>query len=125
MTDMLQKGLELLQQMQNKFASVEVSYQRDVETITVNATLGETMYDIEDECGITVKTQIMDFLIASEDLILAGGRTEPKVGDCVRYTRPNRTDVYEVMSLGAESHFRYCDPYNLTLRIHTKLINAE
>ncbi len=125
MTDMLRDGLEWLRRKQSEFASIEVAYWRDVESITVNATLGETSYEIEDEYGITVKTQLMDFLIASEDLTLGGARTEPKVGDCIRVAREARIDVYEVMTLGAESCYRYSDPHNITLRIHTKLIDAE
>ncbi len=66
-----------------------------------------------------------DFLVRTEDLVLAEELTLPERGDRVREVGGGKVFVYEVMAPGKEPHFRYSDPYRKTLRIHTKQVDVE
>ena len=56
--------------------------------------------------------------------MLDGAQTLPERGDEILEKRNGVTYVYEVMELGAEQHYRFCDPAGKTLRIHTKHVET-
>jgi hypothetical protein len=125
MTNLLQQGSDWLESKRNQYLSQPVVYLRGVSTITVNATLGKTEYEVDDDYGLRVKAEVMDFLILADELVLDGEKTLPKAGDQIRMNRGDQIIVFEVMALSGQGCWRYSDSFGKTLRIHTKQIGAE
>ena len=125
MADMLEHGASWLDDQRHQHMTRSVSYARASSTVEVQATIGRTEFEQADEFGIVTKTESRDYLIRTADLVLDGQPTLPKRGDQIREADGDTTFVYEVLSPGDESVFRYSDPYRKALRIHTKHIATE
>ncbi|MBN2377055.1 MAG: hypothetical protein JXD22_11680 [Sedimentisphaerales bacterium] len=124
MTDLLKTGSDWLGSMMKTHASQSVVYWRDVNSVTVDATLGRTFYDDVDGNGFAVKSHTTDFIIDTDDLLLNSVKIEPEVGDLIKVTRADRVDVFEVSRL-SDSCWNYSDAYAQFFRIHTRLIDTE
>lgn len=125
MRNMLEKASNWLEDMRDRHATVEVEYVRDAEKVAVQATIGRTVFEVDNGRGVLEKIESRDFLILTGELILGGNPVLPERGDRVRETKDGTVHVYEVMAPGKEPHYRYSDPYRKTLRIHTKHVDTE
>lgn len=133
MGDLLKTGLIWLEGQRKSHMASPVTYCRPSagsgqaadDEVELFATIGKTNYEVEDESGFVVQAHATDFLIAAADLVLAGEKTLPEPGDRIKVAGESETVIYEVMRLGGESHYRFCDPHRNTLRIHTKQIETE
>jgi hypothetical protein len=69
----------------------------------------------------------LDFIIASADLFFSyGDLITPERGDLIYLERaPYDVQTFEVSPYGSEPAWRYTDPYQTMLRIHTKEIDLE
>jgi len=120
MTDLLETASNWLEDQRTKHATRTVTYRRGNDTVQVLASIGRTVFEIDDDYGVLKKIESRDFLILAADLVLAGVTVIPQRGDEIEETQGTVTFTYEVMAPGKEPHFRYSDPYRMTLRIHTK-----
>jgi len=125
MADILETGSNWLQSQRKKHATRQVTYRRGVDSVSVQATVGRTVFEQDDGSGVIVRTEIRDYLIDTVDLVLAGQPALPERGDRIEETVGGKKFTYEVMPLGTEPHWRYSDPYRKTLRVHTKHIATE
>jgi len=115
--DLLRQGSQWLEQQRTAHCSSQVTYRRDATELQVNATFSRTEYEVEDEYGLRVGAQVMDFLILAEVFPF----DEPEAGDQIIADGV----VYEVMKLASQGHWRWSDPYRTTMRIHTKQVGTE
>ena len=126
MTDLLKTGSDWLEDMRDTHATTSVEYCRDGDSVQVSATVGRTIFRINDAYGGDVRHVSRDYLILAADLVLAGSQTLPQQGDRIKEAVGDKVYVYEVMSPGGnEPDWRYCDAYRKTLRIHTKHVATE
>jgi len=125
MPDMLEQASNWLEDQRTEHASRTVTYERGAASVALAASIGRTIFDIDNGFGVVERTESRDFLVFAADLLLAGISVLPERGDRVRETQGTTTYVYEVMAPGKEPHYRYSDPYRKTLRIHTKHISTE
>ena len=125
MTDILERGSNWLEDQRVAHASRPVEYQRGQSSVEVPASIGRTVFEIDDGVGILERTESRDFLIPAAELVLDGAPALPERGDRIRETIGTVTFVYEVMAPGKEPPWRYSDAYRRTLRIHTKLVGTE
>ena len=125
MSDMLKEGSDWLEEKRTEHASRAVTYHRGLFDVAVQATIGKTVFEIDDGTGILEKVESRDFLILAEDLVLNTVRTLPKRGDRIRETDDDTVYVYEVLAPGREPHYRFSDANRKTLRVHTKQIDTE
>lgn len=125
MSDLLDTGLSWLEDQRKRFLSRTVTYRRGNSTVDVQATIGQTIFRLDDGYGAIVRTESRDFLIATADLVLDSAAVLPERGDKIRETVGDEVFVYEVLAPGDEPHFKYSDPYRRTLRIHTKFNGVE
>ena len=116
MTDLLRQGSQWLEDMRTAHVSSPVEYRRDAQVLTVNATFGQTSFEVADESGLTVGSHVWDFLILAEELGF-----DPEPGDVIAANGRQ----YEVMNLSGEGCWRWSDPYRQTYRIHTKDIGVD
>ena len=124
MTDLLQSGSDWLEARRHEHLSHPVVYCRRPESVEVNATVGQTTFEVEREFGVE-KVESRDFLIRAEDLVLGGQPAEPRRGDRIKETLGGQVVVFEVMAPGDEPPWRYSDPGRKTLRVHTKEVGTE
>lgn len=125
MPDLLEQSSAWLEQQRKLHRSKLVTYQRGVQSVPVLATVGRTMFELDDGGGALLKVESRDYLITAADLVLSGSVVLPETGDTIREEQDGHTFIYMVSSPGQEPHFRYSDPYRRTLRVHTKQIDLE
>ena len=125
MPDLLDQSSSWLEDQRQKFMSRPVIYQRGTYTVEVPATIGRTVFDLDDGAGAILRVEARDYLIRAAHLVLDGATELPKRGDQIHEMQDGVIFIYEVMGPGDEPHFRYSDPYRRTLRIHTKQVDTE
>ena len=125
MTDLLEQGSAWLEQQRVEHMSKTVSYHRGADSVEVQATIGRTVFEIDDGSGILERIESRDFLVLAADLVLAGVVTLPQRCDRIKEISGDKGYVYEVLAPGKEPHYRFSDPYRKTLRIHTKHVDTE
>lgn len=125
MANLLQRGSDWLQQMRHKHAVGLITYQRGGDSVELEATVGRTVFEVDDGTGLIVKTESRDYLIRAADLVLAGSVAVPQRGDRIREVAGDQVLIYEVLSPGNEPEWRWSDPYRKTLRVHTKQVDVE
>ena len=79
-----------------------VEYCRGAESVSVQATIGRTVFEVDDASGLLEKWESRDFLIAAAELVLAGAQVLPQRGDRIRETGGGKVYVYEAMAPGRE-----------------------
>ena len=124
MADLLEKASDWLGGMRQAHLSRPVTYRRGEDSIEVAATVGKTVFEIDDGYGAIERFESRDFLIAAADLALNGEPVEPQAGDIIAETVGGGTLVYEVLAPGKEPCWRWSDPYRRTLRVHTKQVHV-
>ncbi len=127
MADLFQKASAWLEDQRTKFLTQTVVYQRppSPDTVEVAATIGTTVFQIDDGGGGLLRIESRDYLIRAADLVLGGLQVHPKRGDRIRETSGAQVIVYEVLGPGDEPCWRWSDAYRQTLRIHTKQVDTE
>ena len=125
MSDLLRDGQNWLAAKLTKHASRTVVYRRGELGVELVATTGRSMYDQDDGEGIITRSQVRDFLIDTNLLLLSIIGSLPRRGDQVIEIDGDKTFIFEVMSLGGDPPWRYSDPFRLKLRIHTKQIDSQ
>jgi len=123
--DLLQKASAWLEDQRTKFLTQSVVYQRGTDTVQVPATIGQTVFQIDDGAGALLRIESRDYLIRAVDLVLGDNAILPKRGDRIRETSGTQVIVYEVVGPGDEPCWRWSDAYRQTLRIHTKQVDTE
>jgi len=124
MVDILKNALSWLESQRKKHLTSLVLYKKGNgggASFTVPATIGKTIFSIEDDYGRIVHYESRDYLISSADLLINGIIITPQKGDEVI----DDGFIYEVMAPANEPEWRYSDTYRNTLRIHTKLTGKE
>jgi len=125
MTDILEDGIEHLEEFRHLQRTIPILYIRDAVTINLSGTVGRTPFEASDEFSVREKTETRDFLFRVSDLSSLVTPARPNKGDRIHEPRGATTYIYEVAAPGLHPSFRYSDVYRLTWRIHTKFIGTE
>jgi len=123
--DLLEQSSAWLEDQREKFMSRTVIYQRGADTVEVTATIGQTVFAVDNGEGAALQVESRDYLIRAAHLVLDGGPVLPRRGDRIQELQDGVMFTYEIMAPGDEPVWRYSDPYRRTLRIHTKQIDVE
>ena len=125
MADLLEQASAWLDQQRVQHMSKTVSYHRGENSVDVQATIGRTVFEVDDGMGLLERIESRDFLILAGDLVLSGEAAMPLRGDRIKETSGDKVYVYEVLAPGKEPHYRFSDLYRQTLRIHSKQVDTE
>ncbi len=117
MANLLKTGSDWLESMREAHCSSPVAYRRGVDSHDLNATYGQTEYEVDDGDGATINTYVVDFLVLASALPF----DEPEIGDQV--VADGR--VYEVLPVSGQGCWRWSDRFSKTMRIHTKDLGPE
>jgi hypothetical protein len=123
--DLLEQAAGWLDGMRVAHLSRPVQYCRGGDVVHVAATVGKTVFEIDDGYGAVERFESRDFLIRTADLVLGDAQTLPQPGDRIKETAGAKLVVYEVMAPGKEPCWRWSDPYRGTLRVHSKQVDEE
>ena len=124
MTDLLEQASSWLDEQRIQYMSKLVSYHRGETSIDVLATIGRTVFEVDDGTGILEKIESRDFLIVAAQLAFGSEPTLPQQGDRIKEISGDKVYVYEVLAPGKEPCYRFSDQYRNTLRIHTKQVDS-
>lgn len=126
MPDLLRDGQAWLANQLHEHVATVVTYRRGAEGVTVRATIGRTLLQVDDGYGgARMEWTDRDYLIRAADLALGGSPAQPQRGDQIREVVGAQTLVYEVLAPGSEPPWRWADPHRQVVRIHTKQIATE
>lgn len=117
MPDLLERASAWLEDQRTRHLTRTVTYRRGAASSPVAATVGKTVFDLDDGGGAVLRVEARDYLILAADLSLG----TPQGGDRI----VDQGVVYEVARFGGEPAWRYSDLYRRTLRIHTKQVDVE
>ena len=125
MADLLEQSSAWLDGQNVKHRSRLVTYQRVDDTVEVHATIGKTVFEVDDAFEVIERVESRDFLLPAAELVLDGKQVLPERGDRIRETQDDKVYVYEVLAPGRAPHWKFSDDYRRTLRIHTKHVATE
>ena len=108
---MIKTGMDALRAAQIDALATDAVYRRGADERSVKAVLGRTVFRSQNDYGAWVRTESRDFIVTAEQLDI-----EPQAGDEIVY----QGDVYEVLAPNGEPVWRWSDPQQTALRIHTK-----
>jgi hypothetical protein len=99
---------------------------RDYASEVVTATFGAKLLQLDDGSGgIRVEYTDLDFCIPADQLDFGAGRFTPERGDLIDVTMPYDTQTFEVFPFGSDPPWRWSDPHQSMVRVHTKHIDTE
>lgn len=113
----MQGAVKWLDSQRKAHLSVPVTYRRGESSCELSATVGRTVFRIEDEYRRIIRYESRDYLISVADLIIDGTAIQPESGDQII----ENGFIYEVMAPANEPEWRYSDSCREIFRIHTKL----
>jgi hypothetical protein len=125
MANLFETGAAFLADQLKEHGSQTVTYTRGADSVEVQAVVGRKDVLVETSAGALERHEQWDFLVAGTDLVLADNVTLPERGDRIKLPRANHTDLFEVMPLAGEDHWRWSDGFERLLRIHTKFVGTE
>lgn len=107
-------------------AASTVTYRRGEFQSDISVTFGSRNAAEEYHANtIRVGTQIRDFIIAPENLIIDGAATEPLSGDEVEVVDGETTLTYRVLALAEGPAWEWDNDYRKLMVVHTKLIGED
>lgn len=135
--NLLRTGLAWLTGQLKTNASEAIVYARGYDSVECRATLGSKLLKLDDGMGgFRMEWTDLDFLIPAADLNFDGFPVIPERGDLVHLTvapmNPSFNDgmdnvqTFEVVPYGGtEAVWRWADPHQSMMRVHTKYIDTE
>jgi len=121
MPNLLAEAAAMVSANRHEHLTSEVSFERGGEAVTVQATVGETVFRLDNGAGGTIRYVSRDYLVRSQDLVIGGVVVEPRRGDRIVHAIGGDHKRHEVLGPGGdEPDWRYSDPSHLTIRLHTR-----
>lgn len=111
MPNVLNRGAAWLASKRTAHATEAVEYRSGATTAPVQATIGKSLFRINDEAGASLVVRTVDFLVAAADL-----PDDPQPGDSIVHAGRE----FEVRQPGGEPCWRWSDSFGRTRRIHTQ-----
>jgi hypothetical protein len=123
MSDLLASGLAWHAAQLKSFASRAVTYSRGSQSLSVQATVGRSDYDVASGDAGFQRVVTRDYLIALADLASLAGGGEPKRGDRIIETIAGVARTFEVAAPGdGVQCFAFSDTDGNVVRVHTKRV---
>lgn len=124
MDDLITTATAWLDDQRHRHLTHDVVYARGVFQAAIRASVGQSVFEQQDEFGRLHRIETRDYIIRANDLIIAGKKTEPVAGDNIIDSSSGEALIYQVASINTEPPFRYADPHRKTLRVHTKYVGT-
>lgn len=125
MSDLLDEGVSWLSATRKTGMSRTVVYTRCGATVSLAAMIGSTTAEVPDNSGGLIRVESVDFVVKTSDLVLGGNAIRPQSGDTITTQHNGKDCTYEVLDLGGGTCWRWHDPFQDSIRIHSKKIEVE
>jgi hypothetical protein len=122
--DLINGALQWLDGMRHAYATRPVTYIRGPDSITIQATVGRSVFHVLSGEGTAETVERRDYIVRAADLVFGGAVTLPENGDRISETVGTQVQEYEVVETGQEPHYRKVDPDGTALRVHTALVKV-
>jgi hypothetical protein len=119
MTDLLQSASTWISGQLKEHVSQTVTFRRGTQTVSVQATIGNTLFESHGELGPSVQIKTRDYLIETDDLVLGGVAVLPQRDDIIVDASG---DEYTILPTDDGVYWRDSDPYRVRIRVHTKQV---
>lgn len=121
MADLIRTGAAWLTDQLKAAAGSTVAYVRGVNTATLTATVGRSMFESQSQSGVIEQWEARDFIIKTDELPYG----EPQRGDKIYEQFGTVSNIYEVATPRGVPLWHYADPFQTSVRVHTKRIEAD
>lgn len=120
--DLLQRGSRMIERVRTDALSHDLLYVRasDGVILSITGTVDTIDTDLLSEDQLRIADRMRDFLLARSDLVYASDPFLPTPGDVIRETIDGVQVAYELVNTETEPCYRFDDPLNLRLRVHTR-----
>ena len=125
MGNVLATASDWLARMRKAHAATAVVYRRGEDAIQIDVQKLSVNVELDRGDGVVIEAQRMDWVVAVEDLVFGGRKARPLEGDRIEHWMGSTKNIYEVMPLGTDSHYRPLGPYGNAWRVHSKLVKTE
>jgi len=124
--DLLAAGAAWLAGQLKANGSQTVVYRSGAHSVSLQATFDSQLLRIADgQANTRVERADADWILTAADLNFGSGAVVPVDGDTIQATFGGETKTFKVMKVGGvEPSWRYCDPFQTMLRIHTKYVSG-
>jgi hypothetical protein len=121
MADLIRTGAAWLTDQLKAAAGTTVSYVRGANTATLTATVGRSMFESQGQSGVIEQWEARDFIIKTDELPYG----EPQRGDKIYEQFGTVSNIYEVATPRGVPLWHYADPFQTSVRVHTKRIESD
>lgn len=123
--DLLERASSWLETQRQRHLSRAVRYQRGNQCVEVPASVGKSLFELDDGAGGVLRIESRDYLVAAADLQFAGHVVVPQAGDRILDQVGEQQLVCEVTVPDRRPVYSYTDGYRRTLRVHTQVIQSQ
>lgn len=116
MADMLQVATGWLSDVFQESVARNITYTRGAYSVAFAATLGRTLFNLQDQSGLRMQWGDRDYIFPAALLILNSASVKPAVGDRIADSVDGAT--YEVRAPQGEATYRNSDAGGIDLRVH-------
>lgn len=120
MADLIRSGAAWLADQLKSNAGASVEYRRGNATATVTAVVGRSVFESQDQSGVSETWESRDYIIKAIDF----PHSEPLRGDRIVETLDGVSVVFEVVSPRGVPLFHHGDPFHQTIRVHTSRVGV-
>lgn len=120
MADVIRSGAAWLADQLKANAGATVEYRRGAASANVTAVVGRSVFESQDQSGVTESWESRDYIIKTADFPHA----EPMRGDRIVETLGEQAIAFEVVSPRGVPLFHHGDPFHSTIRVHTKRVGV-
>lgn len=124
MADLFSGATTLLSDSLKANAGKTATYSRGGMSASLTVTMQTPVFEDDTDFG-RITSEIKDFIIQADDLIIGGLTVQPERGDTITVSINSEDRVYEVVGLQGEPPWRYSDPYNVMIRVHATRVRVR
>ncbi len=122
MRTLFERGTRLVARASARAAGGKIIYKRGDDRVWIDATYGQTEFQVEENGGVRLEHTDRDFIFPSASLVLGGSLATPQRGDRIRIVANGHIDGedFEVLAPGGAQPYRLCDAAGAMIRVHAK-----
>lgn len=120
MSDMIAKASKWLESGRHVNLTEAINYEGEGETLSIQATIEEAEYEVEDQSGAITKIEATAFLMRFSDVTVT-----PQQGHKIKRSLNGTTQIYEVNAPADIPVWQWAEVSRQTIRVFAKYLKDE